>query len=266
VVPGHQQQAYESMHELDEQVGVVGPHCVLDRRERIVLCCPPACRAAVQIGGPPRPRRVFGVQVGRHERVDPESPGRPALDEPAVASQPVQHLAGVAPATEDGCQGVGDRPSDADPGEQITVRHWQDGQYLAHEEVGRRLGVGGGEPLQEGARIDPAAQNGGGELNPDGPAAGAGVQLTRLGPVELEVGSAQHLVGLVGREAQPVDAELAQLPCGPQRPERERGVPAGAEDEAHPGRTGSDERLEARQHRWIGDLVNIVQDQRHPHR
>ena len=223
------------MHEFDEKVGVVGANGVLDRRERIVVCGPPACGAAVQVGGPSLPAGKRGAQVGWHKRVDAESPGRPPLDEPGVPAQPVQHLAGVAPAAEGGREVGSDRLAEAGRGEQVTVRDGQDSQHLVHEEVGHGLGRGATSP-QEGVRIGPAAQGGGGEPNPGGPAAGAGVQRTRLGLVEVQLRPAQHLVGLVRREAQRVGADLAQLPGGPQRPERQGGVPTAAEDEAYLGR------------------------------
>ena len=84
--------------------------------------------------------------MGWHKRVDAESPGRPLLDEPGVPAQPVQHLAGVAPAAEGGREVGSDRPAEAGRGEQVPVRDGQDSQHLVHEEVGHGLGRGATSP------------------------------------------------------------------------------------------------------------------------
>ena len=102
MAPGHQQQASEPVHQLDDQVGIVGQNGVPDRLARIVLCHPYACRQSIALSGPSSRAPVLAAQIGRYERVYPDLLAGPTHHEPGLTDEPVQRLVGIGSAARRG--------------------------------------------------------------------------------------------------------------------------------------------------------------------
>lgn len=221
----------------------------------------PLGRADVEAGPVGRPPVELAVEPRAQQRRhrDAAVPGVDG-DERGLALEPLEGREGVVTPGELGGERRGGGRHDAEVLEERPVLLGEPPQDLVAQ-VGRGRALAPRERGEQAGHLDRPSGRGRDEAEPGGPPAGQGVRTLHLARRHPGPAPRQERDRLGDGEAQPVAGQVGDATDQTQagQGDRRRGPPG--QDETEPVRPVADHRVQLVEHRGVGELSDVVEDE-----